>query len=122
MEQKSLDEQIRGQTMRWEWTEGPTAGQTHEHAFHSDGTMDWRVLDGAKAGTTGHEKRYAAVEVTEDVHVVSYLAESGFTVTAVLNFRDGSIVGFASSSKEWFPVRGTFEVPRAHARPGEKQR
>jgi hypothetical protein len=42
--------------------------------------------------------------------VVSYLAGSGFTLTVVLNFRDRSVVGFASGAKDWFTVRGTLEV------------
>jgi hypothetical protein len=48
--------------------------------------------------------------VTDDVGVVSYLAESGFTITIVLNFGNGRMVGFASNAKEWMPVKGTFEV------------
>jgi hypothetical protein len=28
----------------------------------------------------------------------------------VLNFQNRQLIGFASSAKEWFPVRGTFEV------------
>jgi hypothetical protein len=48
--------------------------------------------------------------VAEDIYAVSCLAPSGFTLTVVLNFRDRRIAGFASGAKEWFPVRGTFEV------------
>jgi hypothetical protein len=43
---------------------------------------------------------------------VSYLAASGYTLTVVLNFRDHRMVGFASSSKDWHPVQGTFEVAK----------
>jgi len=28
----------------------------------------------------------------------------------VLNFRDQQLIGFASGAKEWYPLRGTFEV------------
>jgi hypothetical protein len=47
--------------------------------------------------------------VSDDVHVVSYLAASGFTLTTVLNFADHTIVAFASNDKQWFPIKGTFE-------------
>lgn len=50
------------------------------------------------------------MKVADEIYAVSYLAGSGFTLTVVLNFRDRSLVGFPSGAKEWFPVRGTFEV------------
>ena len=96
--------------MRWTWTEGPTSGITHEHVFNEDGTMTWRVLDGPKSGKAGHEKKYGEEMIASDVGVVSYLAESGYTITMVLNFGNGRMVGFASNAKEWMPVKGSFEV------------
>ncbi len=120
MNDKHLTDEVRGKTMRWTWTEGPTKGATHEHVFHEDGTVEWRGVDapqeGAPPGEKNEEKaaptaKYAAIRVTDEVCVVSYLAtESGYTLTVVLNFRDNSMVGFASGAKEWFPVQGTFEV------------
>jgi hypothetical protein len=44
------------------------------------------------------------------VYAVSYLAASGYTLTVVLNFRDQNVVGFASSAKDWHPIRGRFEM------------
>jgi hypothetical protein len=44
------------------------------------------------------------------VGVFSYKSSTDFTLTAVLNFADGRMVGFASGGKDWFPVAGTFEV------------
>ena len=103
---------VRGKTMRWSWTEGPTAGHVHEHVFHEDGTVEW--YDAGKAPTTkgGAKERppYAAFEVTREVCAVSYLAPSGFTLTVVLNFANRQLVGFASGGDQWHPVRGTFEV------------
>lgn len=101
---------IRGTTMRWTWTAGPTAGTTHEHVFNEDGSMTWRVLDGPKSGKSGREKEYAAEMVSDDVGVVSYLADSGYTITMALNFDNAGMVGFASNAKEWMPVKGMFDV------------
>ncbi len=102
------------------WTEGPTQGATHEHVFHRDGTVEWRDADAAGEARTGgavekgneskERPAYAAVEVAEGVYVVSYLASSGYTLTVVLTFRDQHVVGFASSAKDWHPVRGKFEL------------
>ena len=107
---------IRGKTLRFTWTKGPTKGSTHEHVFHEDGTVEWHA-SGARKGPETRQKgagaterpEYAAVSVAEDVYVVSYLAGSGYTLTVALNLRDHAIKGFASSSKEWYPVQGTFE-------------
>jgi hypothetical protein len=50
------------------------------------------------------------MQVTEDVHAVSYLAASGHTLTVVLNLATGRMWGFASNNTDWYPLTGTFEV------------
>jgi hypothetical protein len=113
------DPAIRGKTIQFRWTEGPTKGKTHEHVFHPDGTVEWRDAEPSQSAAaktrTGQGKPperppYAAVAVASGAFLVSYLAASGYTLTVVLNFLDLQLIGFASSAKEWFPVRGTFEV------------
>jgi hypothetical protein len=102
---------IARKTIRFTWTEGPTKGDTHEHVFNADGSVDYRkVSDGSAAGKTTHEKKYAAMRLRDQVYVVSYLASSGFTLTVAIDFGGDAIVGFASNDKQWFPVKGTFEV------------
>ena len=114
---------IQGTTMRWAWTEGPTQGMVHEHVFHDDGTVEWhdagstppkkpsKEPDGAHKSTRPERAPYAAFEVTPEVFAVSYLSRSsGFTLTVVLNFATRQLVGVASGGKDWFPLRGTFEV------------
>jgi hypothetical protein len=65
-------DRIHGKTMHWTWTDGPTAGTTHEHVFNDDGSMVWRLIDGPKSGKTGREKHYASEIVTDDFGIVSY--------------------------------------------------
>lgn len=118
MPEPSRDPAIRGKTIQFKWTEGPTTGTTHEHVFHEDGTVEWR--DAERSGprqpgssqTPGREEKpvYAATKVAEQTYVISYLAGSGYTLTVVLNFGNRQLIGFASSAKEWYPVRGSFEV------------
>lgn len=116
---------VRGKTIRFTWTEGPTKGTTHEHLFHEDGTVEWRDTSTQNARSTGEEKnssakerpKYDAIRVADDIYAVSYLAGSGYTLTVVLNFLDHRIVGFASSSKEWYPLQGSFDVAGSAGRP-----
>lgn len=118
MSEPIRDPAIRGKVIQFKWTEGPTKGITYEHAFHEDGTVEWRDAGQAEPPrSSGPQQRraperpeYAAIEVAEQAYLVSYLAPSGYTLTVVLNFRNQQLVGFASGAKEWFPVRGTFEV------------
>ena len=114
MTDEQRDPAVAGKTIRFTWTGGPTQGSTHEHVFHDDGTVEWRAVgDGAKQGgapETPDRPRYSAVPVAERVSLVSYLAASGYTLTVVLNYATSEITGIASSSKEWFPVKGEFEV------------
>jgi hypothetical protein len=119
MSDTQLAPAIRGATLRWTWTEGPTSGKTYEHVFHEDGTVEWREVGGQRSaapakesGRAGKEPErapYAAFEVRPDVFAISYRASSGFTLTVVLDDATGDIVGFASNSDSWFPVRGTSE-------------
>jgi hypothetical protein len=67
----------------------------------------------AEARTTGPASErppYAAYAVSETVELVSYRADSGFTLTVALNFADHQLVSIASNSEQWFPARGTFEA------------
>jgi len=106
-------DRISGKTLRFTWDDGPTKGETHEHVFHEDGSVEYQKVSGAPAkGKPAREKKYAAVKITDDVYVVSYLAASGFTLTTVLNFDDNTIVGFASNDKQWFPIKGTFKAAK----------
>ena len=111
MTHDQLAAEVRGKTIRLTWTEGPTKGSTHEHVFHEDGTVEWRATEKPKTDDAPKERpEYGAIKVANGVVAVSYLAASGYTLTVALNFQDKKMVGFASGAKEWYPVRGTFEV------------
>ena len=106
---------LRGKTLRWTFTDGPAAGMLFEHTLDDDGSLVWRILEGQAKGASAQEKRYATMQVTEQVHTVSYLAASGHTLTVVLNLATGGMCGFASSHADWYPMTGTFEVVPAEA-------
>ena len=101
---------LSGKTIRWTFVDGPTAGVTFEHTFHPDGSVVWRAVDGAYKGASAQEKRYGAVRVNDETWAVSYLAQSGHTLTVVLDFANHQATGFASDDKTWHQLSGTFEM------------
>ena len=101
---------LYGKTLRWTFTDGPVAGKTFEHIFNEDGTVVFRSVDGNEKGKSTRAKDSVVVKITNDVFAVSYLADSGYTLTVVLNLEQGEMIGFASNDKQWFQQKGTFEI------------
>jgi hypothetical protein len=104
---------ISGRTFRWTFEEGPTAGGTYEHRFGEDGKVSFRKVDGdskEQGEKPKAETKYASFEVAPEVQLVSYLSDSGFTLTVAMNFETERIYGFASNDKEWHPVSGRLET------------
>ena len=101
---------LSGKTLRWTFVDGPTAGTTFEHTFNPDGSILWSAIDGASKGASGRERRYGAARINDRTWAVSYLAESGHTLTVVLDFADHRATGFASNDETWHQLSGTFEV------------
>ena len=124
---------IPGRTFRWTFGEGPTSGKTYEHRFNADGTVVWKDVtsdetpeatknesaadatsggsaDAKSSSATKKETRYVAYEVAPGIVLVSYLsADSGYTLTTCMDLNSKRLHGFASSSKEWYPLTGTVE-------------
>lgn len=108
-----LSKALSGKAFNWTFDEGPTAGSTYEHTFAADGSISFRKVGGEEKGKPTREKKYASFEVAPGVHLVSYLAASGFTLTVAMNLETGRLYGFASNDKEWHPVSGTVEAVKA---------
>jgi hypothetical protein len=108
---------LAGETQRWSFDSGPTAGSTYEHTFNSDGTVVWRDAKAVKAqkqpgvGPRGQETPYASFDVGHGMHLVSYLSkDSGYTLTVLVNTENHRLHGYASNATEWFPVTGKLET------------
>lgn len=104
---------LAGRTIRWVFDDGSMAGITIEHSFDDDGSVTWRMMDGQHQGASGREKSYGATRVNESVWAVSYLAASGHTLTAVLDFDEGRVYGFASNNTSWESSHGRFNMVQA---------
>jgi hypothetical protein len=110
---------LAGQTLRWKFEDGPTAGTTYEHTFRPDGTVVFRDVSAGEKGmeaepTPAETKapRYASYEVAPSTHLVSYLSDSGYTLTVALNLDTQRCYGIASNEKEWHPLKGTLVQSR----------
>ena len=100
---------VAGKAFRLHWLAGPTAGRTDEHIFHTNGTVSHAQVAPDRSPQYRTEKQYGALEVGNDVVVISYLGSSGCTLTVAMDFRSHRLQGFASNSKEWYPVQGRFD-------------
>ena len=118
MSSTNLASGVSGKTIRFAWKDGPTKGKVHEHVFHKDGTVEWRDADqdagkqpdAKKADAKPERPKFVDEEIASGIRLVSYLADSSFTLTVVLNSESGLIAGVASNEKTWVPVHGSFEI------------
>jgi hypothetical protein len=102
-----MKDTIRGKKLVFKFEDGPMASKSFEHAFHRDGSLDFG-MPGGKGAT--HVDKYELADVSKDVAAVSYLSDSGYTLTTVLDFGTQRIVAFSSNAKELGVQHGTFEV------------
>jgi hypothetical protein len=109
MAQKDRIDSLTGRTIRWTFADGPTARTTFEHRFDADGSIGFRGAAESAKGKFTRTKVGAVVNLGDGRLAISYLAESGFTLTVVLNTRSMEMVGFASNNDSWFQQKGTFE-------------
>ena len=98
---------LRGTTIRWTYADGPMKGKHFEHSFTSD-TVTWKEAGGPKPSADSQAK-YRFERISDDVYVVSYLSNHGFTLTTVVDERSGAIVSFASNEKDLVVQRGNLE-------------
>jgi hypothetical protein len=105
---------LAGQTLRWKFDGGPTGDKTYEHTFGTDGTVAYHEVADEPGGASPAPKaaaqkprpRYASFEVAPGHHLVSYLGDSGFTLTVLVDLKRSKVYGFASGAKDWYPLTG----------------
>lgn len=105
--------QIHGKTLRFKFNDGPMAGKTVEHAFDHDGTVTWKTVGGD--GNPSKPTKYELANINFDVFAISYLGDSGYTLTTILDFNTGLLVAFASNEKSLVKQHGAFEVVKRAA-------
>jgi hypothetical protein len=115
---------IRGQTIRFTFSDGPMAKKTFEHIFDAKGTVTFHMAAGAAssksaAGDESDESKkaprpkYEIAMMRDDLGAVSYLGSGGYTLTTVLDFKTKKLVAFSSNEKGVSVQHGTFEYAEA---------
>jgi hypothetical protein len=100
---------ITGHTLRWKFHDGPMAGKSFDHTFTRHGSVMFREVDGDPNAKPGAADQYQVASLGQDVHTVSYLSNSGHTLTVVLDYRTRKLVAFASNGDSLTMQHGTFE-------------
>jgi hypothetical protein len=128
MATSAISDQVRGKTFRFTCTGGVPQEFEMDYDFDEDGVVKWNEparseVKPKKGSKTRGAKRapaksvvvantahYMAADAGKHVCLVSYRAQSGFALTAVLNRRTGKFTGVASNTEMWLAVSGTFEA------------
>ena len=107
---------ITGHALRFKFADGPVAGKVFDHTFSRNGSVIFREVGGDPNAKPGSAEQYQVASVGQDVHAVSYLAPSGYTLTVVLDYKTHKLVAFASNEKSLTMQQGTFEALGSAAR------
>ena len=101
---------ITGHSLRWNFSEGPMAGKSFDHAFSRNGRVTFREVGSDPNAKPGVSDQYEVATITPDVHAVSYLSPSGYTLTVILDYATMKLVGFASNDESLTVQQGTFQL------------
>ena len=107
---------ITGHSLRWTFQDGPMAGKSFDHTFSRHGGVIFREVGSDPHAKPGAADQYQVASIGQEVHAVSYLSPSGYTLTVVLDYRTKKLVAFASNEKSLTMQHGTFEPLGSAAR------
>ena len=107
---------ITGHDLRWTFQDGPMAGKSFDHTFSRNGGVLFREVGSDPDSRPGTADQYQVASLGQDVHAVSYLSGSGYTLTVVLDFKTRKLVAFASNETSLTMQHGTFEPLGSAAR------
>lgn len=100
---------IAGRTFRMHWTVQAGTQHVEEYVFHVDGSMSYAAANGGKQEFRTL-RQYGALDIAEDICLVSFMDNEGRTLSFAMNFGDNRAQGFASLGANWQPIQGKFEA------------
>src|SRR5262245_8798262 len=72
---------ITGHSLRFKFADGPVAGKSFDHTFSRNGHVTFKEVGSDPEARPGVAQQYEVASVNSDVHTVSYLSSSGYTLT-----------------------------------------
>ena len=85
---------ITGHSLRFKFVDGPVAGKSFDHTFSRNGHVAFREVGGDPNAKPGVAQQYEVASLGADIHTVSYLAASGYTLTVVLDYKTLKLVAW----------------------------
>lgn len=110
METTSHTSRIVGHTIQHTWKEGAFAGGSFKNTYKTDGSATLRCVEGTYKGTIVEQKIATVRPLGKNFEMVSWLEESGYTVSIVFDFDTMKITGLISNAKEYYPLSGIFTI------------
>lgn len=107
---------VTGHSLRFKFADGPMAGKSFDHNFSRNGSVIFREVGGDPNAKPGSADQYQVASLGQDVHVLSYLSNNGYTLTVVLDYKTMKLVAFASNDKSLTLQQGSFELLGSAAR------
>ena len=111
-----LTNPITGHSLRFNFVDGPVAGKAFDHTFSRNGSVTFSEVGGDPNAKPGSAEQYQVASLSPDVHALSYLSGSGYTLTVLLDYKTMKFVAFASNEKSVTLQQGTFELLGSAAR------
>jgi len=102
--------QFYGKTIQHTWTEGAFAGGSFKNQYRSDNSASLECVAGGYKGTKAELKNYSAKNIGNNLWLMSWLEESGYSVSIVFDFATNKVTGTISKpNAEFYPVSGTID-------------
>jgi hypothetical protein len=103
-------ERFRGRTITFKYVDGAMANKAYAHTFSDEGDLTYKPVGSDGEGTRAQESRIE--KLRDDLWVVTYRGEGGYTLTSVLDFASNQLVSIACNGEELSVHHGTFETAR----------
>jgi hypothetical protein len=101
---------VAGRTFRLSWTVQAGTVITEEYIFHVDGSMSFAPVRPNTPMQYTTLAQYGALDIAQDMCLVSFLDSEGRTLSFAMNFADGRAQGFSSMGGQWQPIQGRFDA------------
>ena len=87
------------------WTEGMFEG-TFSVTVLDDGNVRWEALEGEYKGEHNIERVSEIAQISDDARLISWLEDSGYTITIIINTRTHKMFGIASTATKHSLLKG----------------